>query len=368
MKKQTILITGADGYVGSRLASSLVGDGSAKVHLWLRASDDSEFESKRVLVRQRMGLGSFDESAVTCSYGDLREAEPFAEVDPSDVDIIVHSAAVTRFNVERDVAQAVNVEGQRKLLQFGERCTRLNRYLLISSLYATGLHHGEVAECLSNDDAGFSNYYEQSKWQCESDLAASNLPWTIARCGTIVSDSHEGEVSQFNAVHNTLKLFYYGMLSLVPGHATTPLYFVCGDTVTKALRAILTDGQEDQIYHISPERSNTIQLSEFIQSAHSAFCNDESFRKRRILPPLYSDLESFLDLSESMISMGSGVMSQATASISPFARQLFVSKSISNSNMRALLGSEITYSPDLVSRMCAWLAQNRWGRAANAVA
>ena len=42
----------------------------------------------------------------------------------------------------------------------------------------------------------------------------------------MIADDASGAVTQQNAFHNTLKLFYYGLLALMPGACDTPLYFI----------------------------------------------------------------------------------------------------------------------------------------------
>ena len=41
----------------------------------------------------------------------------------------------------------------------------------------------------------------------------------------------EVQVTQHNAVHNTLQLLYYGFISTLPGSPATPVYLVTGDFV-----------------------------------------------------------------------------------------------------------------------------------------
>jgi hypothetical protein len=54
--------------------------------------------------------------------------------------------------------------------------------------------------------------------------AGGELPLSVARLATVIADEERGAVTQFNAFHNTLKLFYYGPLSLMPGNPATRLY------------------------------------------------------------------------------------------------------------------------------------------------
>lgn len=358
-KHKAILITGADGYVGSRVAADLLNSGQDNLILWLRSDSPGEFEEKVTRMKLRLG----DRPELRYATGDLREQAPFESLNPDEIRTIIHSAAVTRFNVERDLAQAINVRGTRAAIEFAGRCRDLERFMLVSSIYASGLEAGDIRETTFSGQSGFANYYEESKWQCEQDVQQSDLPWQIARVATIVSDSSAGDVSQFNAVHNTLKLFYYGMLPLVPGVHDAKLYFTTGSFVVSALMSILQYGCSNGIYHVSAEHSNAVGLDQFIESAYRTFSDDSSFQRRRVLPPLYADIDSFSALSDSMIHFGHGIMSQASASVSPFAKQLFVRKEVYADELRKIMPN--CNQPDiigLIPQICSWLVQNKWGK------
>lgn len=363
-----ILITGADGYIGSRLVRRLLLETECRLHLWLRSDSEPEFCSKREAMMLKLPEAALS-TRVTMSYGNLLGDDPFRDIEPNHITKIIHSAAVTRFNVEYDLAQSINVEGNRKLMRFAESCPNLTQYLLVSSIYASGLQPGQIAEKELAGIHGFANHYERSKWQCEADVAKTSLPWSIARLSTVVSDTVAGEVSQFNAVHNTLKLFHYGMLSIVPGSEQSILYFITGDFATAALLSAISANRPKAIFNVCYTKTESIELGKFINIAYSTFMTDEGFKRRRILPPLYSDLESFQSLSNSMVDFGQGIVSQASASISPFAPQLFVQKDVTNEFTRMLLpGYAAPDSVQLVTSLCRWLVQHKWGRAHASVA
>src|SRR5262249_28275867 len=149
---------------------------------------------------------------------------------------IIHTAAVTKFNVDSETAESVNIQGAEKLLKFASRCDSLETFGLLSTVYASGLKAGTIEE-LPLEDVSFANHYERSKCASETKLMRDfdYLPWRILRVATVIADDHSGCVTQFNAFHNTLKLLYYGLLSLIPGNPGTPLYFVTGDFVANAV-------------------------------------------------------------------------------------------------------------------------------------
>ena len=101
---------------------------------------------------------------------DLREPEPFAAVS-AEVTEIVHSAAVTRFDVSRRAAYDVNVRGTMEVAAFAARCRRLRSLTLLGSIHAAGLTSGPIREEPIRERPQFANWYEWSKW-----LAAESWP------------------------------------------------------------------------------------------------------------------------------------------------------------------------------------------------
>jgi thioester reductase-like protein len=374
MPVSTILITGANGYVGAKTAERILASTQSNVTpstvtLWVHAGSEAEAQSKIEPLRARFQDHA---SRVEFAWGELGDAEPFASVDPASVVGIVHGAAVTRFNVDYDTAQRVNVVGAEKVFRFAERCTYLNQLTYVSTVYASGLASGDIAEETREAQSGggipegFANHYERSKFEAEQILVTkySHLPWRIARVATVIADDDRGGVTQQNAVHNTLKLFFYGLLSLVPGKPQTPLYFVTGDFVAGALSDVIARGANHSVYQIVHTRKESITLDELVTIAFEAFAANEGFRTRRVLKPLYADAESFDILVDGLDSFGGDVLRQALGSVAPFARQLFVHKDFKNDRLRTSVVAYRAPSPrDLVRATCEELVRTRWGKA-----
>lgn len=379
MAADQILITGADGYMGSRVARRYLEATDARLLLWMRArSADEGLKKQNALERSlesRFGDAGLRDARhceakrrVQFAWGDLEDEEPFAGLDPRPISAIVHSAAVIRFNVEEGPAHRINVAGTEKLLRFATRCPALEAFGLLSSVYASGLRSGSIAEAPCDGKAGFANHYERSKWESEMRMLEgyASLPWKVCRLATAIADDEQGRIVQYNAFHNTLKLFYYGLMSLVPGHAETPLYFITGDFAAEAVFRLMRTGAVRTHFHISHAKRDSITLGRLVDTAFSEFNRDPAFRSRRILPPLFSDAASFDLLNEGIRSFGGGIVQQSVSSVAPFARQLFVDKDILNRNLMAALGADY-HAPDadaLIRNACRYLAATRWGREA----
>lgn len=368
MSAKQILITGVDGYIGSRLARKYLDSTRDRVLLWMRAKDEDEFRAKKE--RLAGGLGDFDHR-VEYHWGDLLDEAPFRSLDPREINCIVHSAAVTRFNVDEHTARSVNIDGAGKVFHFAGNCPALEAFGLLSTVYASGLASGRIEEAPLDGGSGFANHYERSKWFSESLLLSefNHLPWRIFRIATAIADSDDGRVSQYNAFHNTLKLFYYGLLSLAPGKPETPVYFVTGDFAASSIFELMTSSPARTIYHAAHTESESITLGELIDIAFATFERESDFQSRRILKPLYSDADSFDLLVDGLGAFGGGIVNQAVSSVAPFGRQLFIRKQIQNHNLvSALRDYRAPDARQLIRNTCEYLVRTKWGRLVDASA
>lgn len=353
-----VLITGAAGYVGQRLAERLLDTSDAAVTLWLHG--DPAAPPAPPVALARFG------TRVAVAAGELGAPDAFVGVDPRELTHIVHAAAVTRFNVESELADRVNFGGARQVYELAARCPKLEHLVQVSTVYAAGLREGEIAEAPLDRAPRFANHYERSKWEAEQLLLGeyAHLPATIARVATVIADDLGGPVSQKNAVHNTLRLLFHGLLSLVPGEATTPVYFVTGQLVVDALAALVLGTQRPRIVHISHAAGESATLGELVDVAFDVFAADAGFRSRRLLKPLLVDAESFELLVSGIDGFGGDAVRQALASVAPFARQLFSAKQVKNDELRALIPAYVAPpATELVRRTVETLVETRWGRA-----
>lgn len=355
-----ILVTGADGYVGSRVAVRLLRDDTRPLMLWMRAADEIEFEKKKQGLQTLLG-GSHDHR-VRYLWGDLRSQSPFAGVDTLQVGTILHTAAVIRFNVEEEIADNVNVEGTKKALAFAEACPGLKNFCYLSTVYASGDVPGSIAE-VPFPNARFVNHYERSKNAAEAQVMASPLPWQVARLATVIADDASGKVTQQNAFHNTLRLLYNGLMSLIPGEEDTPLYFVTGDFAADALTHLVRQGHKHLISHIVHTKEESATLGDLLNLVFDVFGENEDFKRRRILRPMFANQESFDVMAKAMQGLSRGVLSDALGSITPFAAQLYVKKDMKNDSLRANWSGYAAPDPStLIRATVRQLVATSWGR------
>ena len=318
----SVVVTGASGYLGGRVASA--------------------YRARGELVLTP----------------DLRDAAALEVIDRRSVRTIVHCAAVTRFDVSAVVADAVNVGLTERVLRFADTCQSVEAVGLASTVYASGLRSGRIAENLGDNAAGFANEYERSKWEAErlAWVAYGDLPVRVLRLATVVADHVDGVVTQQNAFHTTLRLVFYGLLSLVPGETTTPVHVISGRYAVDAVLAVLDDADAAGTYHLTPNRP--IVLGDLLDLAWARFAAEPDVVRRRLLRPLLVDAGSFDELVRESASLDASVAGQAVATMGPFARQLYVRKDV--------VADKCPVPADDPARLVAaaidHLVRTRWGR------
>ena len=272
---------------------------------------------------------------------------------PLDYQLLIHSAADTRFNISAERADTINRDASLNLFARARQCTQLERLAYISTVYASGEQEGFTPETLLDGPRNFANHYERSKWETEQALARdfASLPWQIHRVATVIADDFSGAYTQLNAVHNTLKLLYYGLISLLPGRGTVPLYLVTGDFVARGIQTLIPQGDTHEVFHLCHSREACLTLDQLIQISFAAFLKDENFRKRGLQKPLLVDAASFKILAEGLAGFGSDLMNEAMGSMVPFAKQLFIQKDFAQDKVRLAL-------PDYPAPDAAQLLEN----------
>ena len=361
----TAVITGADGYLGLKLCLSLLENTEQNLVLWMRADSESEVKSKTSAVTSLIPAKHTDRVQLT--FGNLAFDNCFSQIkDLEAISHVIHTAAVIKFNVEADIADQINIAGSKRLFDLCLQLPNLKQLNYISTIYSSGTVEGQITEAPFENVAKFVNHYERSKNEAELLLLNEygHLPWNVLRVATAIADDHTGKVSQYNAVHNTLRLLYNGLVSLLPGKLDTPLYFVTGDFAAESTRRVVDSSATNQFYHISTNARESLTLNQLLDQVYNIFSEDEQFVSKRILRPLMVEEAEFAALADNLEKMSSGIVGDAMSSIAPFAGQLYNNKQVANDNLQELWGTSYTAPTNskLVDTTVRYLVKSKWGR------
>jgi long-chain acyl-CoA synthetase len=260
---ETVFLTGATGFLGTQAARRLVGREGLRLVVLVRGGDASDAADRlRRTWHPWPELASAIGGSVEVLCGDV--GKPRLGLDHADysrlsecVTHIIHSAADLRLDGPVDELRAINVQGTAHVLDLAHAAHGhhgLARFSHVSTAYVAGKRTGKIAEQDLEDGHGFSNTYEQTKYEGERLVrsAASDLPLSVFRPGMIVGDSTTGEIATFNTVYVPLRLYLTGKLPVMPCRGDLPVNVVPVDYVAEAVARLTFDSRaEGKTFHLT---------------------------------------------------------------------------------------------------------------------
>ena len=183
--------------------------------------------------------------------GDITHAElGLSPLDAAEVSEettrVFHLAAVYDLAVERQLALHVNLVGTMHVLQAAQLMPRLRHFHYVSTCYVAGKREGVILETELRHDAGYRNFYEESKHLAEEQVEAAKkvLPITIHRPAVVCGDSKTGETAKYDGVYYLIHylLRWPNVLSQINiGNREVSLNLVPVDFVVDAMAALAFD-------------------------------------------------------------------------------------------------------------------------------
>lgn len=245
--RETLFITGFPGFIANRLLERLACrdcDFILLIQPQLRTRATEEIAR----IAQLTGKSPADFQLVE---GDI--SEPALALKTSDLELVkqrttrvFHLAAIYDLAVPREPALRVNPGGTRNVLELARSMPHLRHFHHVSTCYVAGKREGVILESELRHDAGYRNFYEESKYlaELEVEAAKNELPITIHRPAVVCGDSRTGETGKYDGVYYLILylLRWPTGLSLINiGNPEVSLNLVPVDYVVDAMAALAFD-------------------------------------------------------------------------------------------------------------------------------
>jgi thioester reductase-like protein len=244
LASETIFLTGFPGFIATRLLRRLAAS-EARFLLLVQPAFAERAQQELTGVAKQTGKPLSDFRLLT---GDI--TEPNLGLSAADLEtalrestIVFHLAAIYDLAVARDLAYRVNVVGTRNVNEFARRARGLRHYHYVSTCYVAGKRTGRILENQLQHDAGFRNYYEETKYLAEMDVEAlkPELPITIHRPAVVCGDSRSGETAKYDGIYYLIRYLLKWPLVLSAfniGNREVDLNLVPVDFVVEAMSAL----------------------------------------------------------------------------------------------------------------------------------
>lgn len=282
--------------------------------------------------------------------------------------IVVHAAADTSFSRPLNQARVVNTVGTSHVAEVASACPQLDRFVFVSTAFVAGRTTGIVLELDNGCKDGWVNAYEQSKYEAESMIRASALPWTIVRPSTIVCRGTEGEIPQINAVHRALRIYHRGLAAMIPGDRANPFDVITSSYVTNGIaRLALNERAVYRTAHLCSGRG-ALTLGELVDTAYEVWSEYPEWRKRGVERAIITDAATYDMFERAVMETGDVRLRAVLSSLSHFIPQLALPKQFDTTVAEALLGAPPPAARSYWKPMLRTLIASSWARSVEGVA
>jgi thioester reductase-like protein len=244
---ETIFLTGFPGFIAGRLVERLAAPETQFFLLVQPAlTERAVREIEEISRRSGAALENFAIIEGDITRENLGISAEDLETVKSETTDVYHLAAVYDLGVEREIAYKVNVEGTANVNDFVKSLPNLRRYNYISTCYVAGRRTGVILETELVHEAGFRNYYEETKYLAEVEVEKMKpeFPVTIFRPSVVVGDSRTGETVKYDGIYyliNYLRMFPALLRLVNVGNKKVRLNLVPVDFVVEGIAVLARD-------------------------------------------------------------------------------------------------------------------------------
>jgi thioester reductase-like protein len=273
-------VTGATGFIGSRLVERLLEKRQGKVYVLVRESSKPRLDD--LVERWSMVAGSSAAERVVPVHGDLRrpllgvEQERIEELN-GKVTHFFHLAAVYDMTAPAERNNAVNVGGTTHAVELA-RAIEAKHLHHVSSIAVAGTYRGVFEEDMFDEGQRLPSPYHHTKFESERIVRDQPyIPWRVYRPGIVVGDSQTGEMDKvdgpyyfFKAIQRIRSLLpeWVPLVGLDLGYTNV----VPVDWVAGALEHIAHEpGLDGHAFHLTDPRPQRVDdlINELAAAAHA---------------------------------------------------------------------------------------------------
>lgn len=290
-------MTGFPGFIAGRLVERLA---TPETQFFLLVQpafvDKAKQDVDRIASKMGVALENFVLFEGDITAENLGISGEDLEIVQRETTDVFHLAAIYDLAVKKEPAFRVNVDGTKHVNDLVRSLPNLRRYNYISTCYVAGKRRGEILESELAHDAGFRNYYEETKYLAELEVESlkEELPVTVFRPSVVVGDSKTGETAKYDGIYYVI--FYYkkaaSLLRFVNvGNKNVRLNLVPVDFVVEGIAALSKDPKAigKTIALADPNPLSTAGICDSIAEALTG--------KKTVMTPPASLIEWSLNLS-----------------------------------------------------------------------
>ena len=216
--KSLTLLTGATGFIGSRLARRLAEQGQ-HLALLCRPGSAEALEQKiqdwpPQAPPPKILLGDLDQPKLGLTEQDRRELTDTCGK-------VFHLAARYDLRLDDQAMRAINVDGTARVLELAADCAQQPRVHHMSSIAVSGDAGSVYAETDFDVGQQALHAYGQTKFDAEALVRQSGLPCSIYRAGVVVGDSKTGEMDKVDGPYYVFRALR--LIRRIPGASRLPM-------------------------------------------------------------------------------------------------------------------------------------------------
>ncbi len=208
----SVFLTGFPGFLGSAVAARLLTRNDPDVTITALVQPQYR-KAAETRAAELQGKTRTRQRRIRIVEGDI--ARPGLDMEgavyrilQADVREIWHLAAVYDLGVGKELAERVNVQGTRNVLELATSARGLSRFQYVSTCYVSGRYPGIFREGDLHHSGPFNNHYEETKHRAEVEVQAARdqgLPVTVYRPAIVVGDSRTGETQKYDGPYAIIR-------------------------------------------------------------------------------------------------------------------------------------------------------------------